>query len=663
MTTFFWTKYPFVRVGLAFILGIFLAYYFLELPELKINKTYTEITISGIACIVLASAILLFLNQRIHNSLVLILLFIAIGFFRFLVEEPRMNPNHLIHINNNDIHKVIGKINTEPIIKNNKVSYTLSVISIQKNNQWKKHEGHVKVYSSQLQNLQLGQTIIVSGNLMHTQTPDSEYDFNFAEYLAFQKTHHIIYSYKPAAILQSKNFNAFVYLQQKSIESRNYIENIIKSNISKPSNQSIITSLVTGKRSTVSQEDKDLFTNSGTIHILAISGMHIVLIYQVLVFIFTCFRLKVKSAIPSIIIFILIWFYIFICGLQASTVRAGVMLSIVLVANIFQKTPITINSLFAAAFIMLMYNPYYIADIGFCLSFFAVIGICIVSQFTTTEKGLLPYLCNATYISTGAQLTTLPYSIFLFQQFPTYFLLANLIVVPASTLLLLSAIALLAFHQVPYVSTIIIYINNFICDFIFFILQCLNELPFHLITRISITNMEALELYLIIAFISIALFTKKKIYIGALSICACFFACSVNSRIIKSNHTFTNILISGKGDARQYLLVKNNSAYLLKKHNTIKNSYTTEKFLTKNFTQEIKTVLLPMQANFSIEQNHLVAFTIFRHKTNIPPSSSKKTGLNIIDYKNKYSYIKSYKSSTFDCEYTLETRTVHIKQL
>jgi|GEM_PF-3671895 len=663
MTTFFWTKYPFVRVGIAFILGIFIAYYLVDLPEFKLSSTQTTSLHLAILLLCIGS-LFIFYTHRQLKLLLMLLVFFAMGFFRFILEDPRYSLFHIDHEVVKQIDGIQGSIVSEPQFKNDKTNFTLSLDFIHQHQYWKKTQGLIKVYVKGKQHYLLGQGLLLKGKLNPIASAETTFDFNYAQYLAFQKIHYTIYPHR-AYLFKSKRNDLFLLIKRQAIFCRDYIESIIHKSFINPQHQNLLIGLLTGSRTNLSQEDKALFTNSGTIHLLAISGMHIVLLYQVVLFLFIHCRIPSKNSIANLFILSLIWFYIFITGLQASTVRAGIMVSIVLIGKILHKNPQHMNSLFATAFIMLLYNPFYIADIGFCLSFLAIVGIILVSSLEIEQTGFKKYLLNATAISTGAQITTLPYAVFLFQQFPVYFLIANLILVPLTTIMMIGALAFVCCHQIPYLSIVFVPVLTWMCDFLFYILHLLNQLPFHLLTHLYITTWDVLLMYLLFTCIIVALATKKKKSLWAIYCLVCLLSFSMHAKINSAYHRHS-MLISGSKESRQYVIVYNTSAYILKKNAETKNTFATEKMLSQHLVKKETVIPLPQQDNFQIK-TPLNTMWIDRKEVHLSSSHPKKTRLCIIDYKNKSSYItpedKNLISTNPSFVYANGKQTVYIKNL
>ncbi len=661
MTTFFWTKYPFVRVGIAFILGIFLAYYIIDLPDFKWSTHQWETLCYGLALLLIMTIQQSFIAIK-PNLFVVLVLFFLIGLLRFLLEDPRTRHGHISEQNEKYIEAILGHVTTEPEIKNERNTFTISIDSVFFHKKWHAGKGLVKTTLNNRGHYSLGECLVIKGDLNTIHRVETPFDFNYAASLAYQKTYYTLYSNSSYSVPSHSSYEIITSIKRMAIQCRTSIESVITHAIKNTFYQNIIIGLLTGKRTNLSTEDRSLFTNSGTIHILAISGMHIVLIYQVMVFFLFHSSINKNNPLANLLILCLIWFYIFITGLNASAVRAGIMISIVLIGKVVHKHPQHINSLFATALIMLLYNPYYIADIGFCLSFLAIIGILLSSGIQFHHQGIKQYLLQSSTISIAAQATTLPLSVFLFQQFPVYFLLANLIVVPLSTLLLFSAIGLVCFHSLPYLSNVLIGLINVSCDVLFYTLSGINRLPYALLNHISLSVLEMIFIYLLFLSIIMAIYSKQKYWLWICTTVSIVLMSSIQMHMIHAYKSHS-LLISGHKKSRQYVFIQGIHAYILKDALQHPNTFATEKFLSQHFVQKTIEIKLPQKDNFRLNLGPQ-SYSIGRKEDFNSVINVKKTTCCIIDYKNKYSYLPTkelIKDTTL--VYSDGKQTTYIKRL
>lgn len=221
----------------------------------------------------------------------------------------------------------------------------------------------------------------------------------------------------------------------------------------------ILASLLLGIRSELESRDLLAFKNTGTLHVLAVSGMHIAIIYGALMWLIGLLPQWIPHRAALILVALLIWAYACISGLSASVCRAALMCTITLLGQILKRESSLSNNLCATAFILLIWEPHWIADAGFLLSFSAVAGIFLfqplLERCWQPEFLILRKIRDLLTVSLSAQLGTLPVSLYFFHQFASWFLMGNLIIIPLSTLALFGGLAFLAAGKVLYLGSLI----------------------------------------------------------------------------------------------------------------------------------------------------------------------------------------------------------------
>jgi competence protein ComEC len=205
--------------------------------------------------------------------------------------------------------------------------------------------------------------------------------------------------------------------------------------------KSILATITISYRQTLSRDMRRKFSAAGVAHILAVSGFHVGILYGFLSFLFSCFpRRNLFDRIKIPLILLLLWAFAFVAGLSISTVRATLMSSIYLLGQVFNRRAERYNSLAAAAFLLLVYNPFYLFDIGFELSFLAVLFIFWLmpsfSRWMPVRNPLLAVPWNILLITTAAQIGTMFLCSYYFGTVSTVFLMSNLILSLLATVLI-----------------------------------------------------------------------------------------------------------------------------------------------------------------------------------------------------------------------------------
>ena len=229
---------------------------------------------------------------------------------------------------------------------------------------------------------------------------------------------------------------------------------ILKNQIPRKSENGFLEALLFGYTEDLDPSLMKSYADTGVIHIIAISGLHLALICQLLQVGFQRLERRKSLKWPKFILLTgILWAYSLFSGASPSVIRAATMFSLMLFARDMQRQTVLYNTLASSAFLLLCFDPGWLWDPGFQLSFAAVLGL---GLFATRLQGrilvrnkILLTVWKATAVSIAAQIFTTPLSIYYFHQFPSYFLFANLLAVPLSSGILVGGILLCIFYPIP----------------------------------------------------------------------------------------------------------------------------------------------------------------------------------------------------------------------
>ena len=249
------------------------------------------------------------------------------------------------------------------------------------------------------------------------------------------------------------------FLEQLS-RVRNKIVEIIYTNISDPASANLIAAMLLGYKDAMDAEIIKDFQQAGVVHLLALSGLHVGIIYggiYLLLSFIIPFKYRNKITIPLALI--TLWLYTLMVGAMPSVVRAAIMLTLLQIGVLFNRPVNNYNSLATAALFILIANPLQLYSLGFQLSFTAVLGIFFFNaplmNICKTNKKWLKWVIGSLSVTMAAQLGTLPLTIYYFHQFPTYFLIANLIAVPMASILIYIGFFAIILSFIPFVGLLI----------------------------------------------------------------------------------------------------------------------------------------------------------------------------------------------------------------
>lgn len=215
-----------------------------------------------------------------------------------------------------------------------------------------------------------------------------------------------------------------------------------------PSAYEVVAAMTLGDKSALTQETRNTFNVTGASHILAISGLHLGIIYMMISLLVWGQRWRIVAQVVTIV---LLWAFAFLVGLSASVVRAATMLTIYGLLSLGFRQKMSLNVLAFTAILILICQPTALFEIGFQMSYMAVFAILlfypslysIISERWLLEHGIVRWLWGMTVVSFCAQLGVGPLIAYYFHRFSTYFLLTNFIVIPSAYLILLGGFLLL----------------------------------------------------------------------------------------------------------------------------------------------------------------------------------------------------------------------------
>ena len=264
----------------------------------------------------------------------------------------------------------------------------------------------------------------------------------------------------------------------------------------------VLAAMTLGERVSMSEEMTDDYSVSGALHVLSLSGLHLGIIYAMLMLMF--FRRRNSVVVQSVIV-LAVWTYVFIAGLPVSAVRSAVMLTVYSFVSLLNRDKISLNVLSVAAFAVLVANPLNLYDVGFQMSFVSVLFIILfypVFYSIVPEKirhiPILGYIWQMTAVSLAAQLGVAPLVAFYFGRFSCYFLLANFIAIPASTVILYGSVFVLLFAWLPWLQGVLCLIVVKTVEFMNASVSFVAALPGASIDGINVNIVQLVMVYVII---------------------------------------------------------------------------------------------------------------------------------------------------------------------
>lgn len=365
--------------------------------------------------------------------------------------------------------------------------------------------GHTLAYGDQL---------IIRNRFLEISSPSNPSQFDLKYYYSIQGIYHNAFltvdQWYKVSSNQGNHLLRYGHLCQ------DYLKRVFHSYFKDKSSRGIAQAIMFGFREEINPEWLHHFSQTGTIHVLAVSGLHVGVLYFFLAMLFGMRRSSGKLLIvKSMVIVGVLFFYTMLTGFSASVLRATIMISVIILGNAINRQTNVYNSLCVACFILLLVDPMNLFMVGFQFSFLAVLGIVYwqkdIRNWFPSYSYLSDKILTLLSVSLAAQLATFPLGIYYFHQFPTFFLLSNLLVLPCVVLIFYLGLSFVCcVHIVPFTGKIITGIMNLYIQFIGYVVRWIYNLPYAVFDHIYITFIQMILLYLVIVCAEITIKYKLK---------------------------------------------------------------------------------------------------------------------------------------------------------
>ncbi|KWW29463.1 MAG: ComEC/Rec2-related protein [bacterium P3] len=436
---------PLLAALLPFMAGIVITLFFPVTPLPMATAAATALTVMALTTFV----------QKLHTAparlfqAMMALFFLSMGAVTALLRDPLANRQHYVHHTPVDtIVPMRLQIADSPVERTRSYRVKAMVLQSGADNANVRMKGNVMLYlqkDSLAATLRYGDIIEADGRLTLPQEAQNPYQFDYRRYLRLQ-------GIARQCRLDSGDYRYCghaghgVTAWSKTVQRR-LTEHIRRSGLS-PSQQGVAEALLTGWRYDLDEESRMRFRDAGIMHLLCVSGLHVGIVAALVGLVCTPLRRRWGRVTKGVLQLGAIWIFVFITGMAPATLRAGIMFTLLSVAQLTGRQYNSCNTLAASALMMLCARPMLVADAGFQLSYAATFGIAVLYRplrdllplhvrpgqpwYKVLSRRLGQRMWQLTCLSTAAQTATLPLTLYHFHQFPTYFLIANLTVVPAA---------------------------------------------------------------------------------------------------------------------------------------------------------------------------------------------------------------------------------------
>ena len=519
-----WFKYPFIRLLIPFALGIWLSFLWLNLSNNELNIVFGAVIVSGVALFVVHSSVKDY-KYRWVFGVILNLHLILIGV-------------SIVHIRNDDFDEdcdiYVARLAECPTEKEKTVKAVLELQSAQ---------GLVMSYFEKNErslNLSYGDVIAFYEPPKHVEPPNNPEQFDYQKYLNRKGILRQVYLKGDSwELLRERRVNPIYAF---SYDLRDFLLATIRKLGISDDEYAVAAAILLGYDDTLPKELRQKYVAAGSMHILCVSGMHVGVIFMVFSYMlgFLDKRKRAQNFTKQSLLLILIWIYALLAGMAPSILRATIMLSFVIVGDLINRDGVILNSLAASAFLLLCIDPSNMFNVGFWLSYSAVIGIVTLQRpiynMIYIKWKFVDKVWEMISVTLAAQLATAPLSIYYFHQFPTYFWLSNLFMGPISAIVITGGMVMLLVCFIPYINIGVAFCVKWMIYAMNNIVSRIESLPFSIIKGLYINNLEFVSL--IVAFVMIMMVVehkKKPFLFGILSMLLIFSASQLTRMVLQRN--------------------------------------------------------------------------------------------------------------------------------
>lgn len=497
-----WKTAPFFRLLPALIAGILLQYYCNLSP--MVPCVIIPLAAGILGCIRLLTV---YNRYRLNwlNGMAVYLLVSCAGMTVVYNSDITHRSNWI----GNQYHqkKMILVSVEEPLIEKKKSFKALAKLRFVKpgtsdlNGGWRTASGYVLLYFRKDSGMVLpdyGSQLVINKPLQAIVNRNDKDAFDYQRYCAFQGIYHqVLLQQGDYRIVLPANKSRFA---TALITAQQFVVTTLQKKITGDKEAGIAAALLIGYKNGLDKDLLQAYSNTGVVHVIAISGMHLGMIYGLLVALLRPLRNgKAGRWIKPLVILAVLWGFSFLAGAVPSILRSAVMFSFIVVGEAMGKRTNIYNTLAASAFCLLLYNPYYLWDVGFQLSYTAVLSIIIfmkpVYKCLYFKNKLLGAAWQLNAVTLSAQILTFPLLLYYFHQFPNLFLFTNFFVVPLSGFILYGCLLLLGVAEIPVLGTLIGKGISWLIMQMNGLIGRTDSVPFSVTGNMQITLLQCLLLY------------------------------------------------------------------------------------------------------------------------------------------------------------------------
>ena len=427
------------------------------------------------------------------------------------VFNPTISETHLLNAEPSDY--LVVRVCSDPADKPRSIGCELEILSGFSDSSKVNVSGIAQAYfqkDSLSSAISYGDILVVSNKFKEVEDIKNPHQFDFKKYYKNKNIYHQGYFKSNSWIFTGKSeANPILRL---SFEYRAELKSTFSAYFDNRAIKGVAEAIVFGYKEDLDEDWLKAFSKTGTIHVLAVSGLHVGIIFVLLSSLLGLGRSKGSGLIiKSILIVLFLFAYSMLTGFSPSVSRASLMFSVVIMGKAFNRNSSIYNTLTFAAFILVLINPLNIYNVGFQFSFLAVIGIVYYKDMFRNWFPRLSWLGDKVItllsVSLAAQITTFPLGLYYFHQYPNLFMISNLVVIPCISVILYTGIFFVISSKISVVvSVYLARIMEVYIQFISDVVHYIQNIPYAFFENVHITLGQMLSIY---GFIILLTVTRK----------------------------------------------------------------------------------------------------------------------------------------------------------
>lgn len=507
-----WAPFPLLRIAVALSAGVFIR------EQIALNPTFS---VSGLVIALIAWMLTeIYWKNLVTKSTIAGLLMLCFVFFLgVLLIDFRYDKLAKKQFDTDAPVYLTGTL-SEKLKSTNRPKYVLSTEHIRSEQKLIPHKSKVIISftteDSIANRYELGYRIFLKVKLKHAVKNTNPAAFDYSKYLKHKGIQYLGFVREGDHHLYEEN--GYSLFRHWATKSTLFTEKVIHKYINDEEASSIAEALLIGQKLNIRDEIYKSYTDTGAIHVLSVSGMHVAIFISIFILAFN--RLRWQSLFWKIFkiasLLTIVWFYVILTGMAPSVVRAGTMVSLYLIGGAFFKGYNSYNILALAAIVMLAYEPFYLFQVSFQLSFISLLSILFfqprISSWWRPRFKVFKFGWDLVSVSLAAQILIFPVSVYIFHQFSLSFALSSLLAVPLVTIIIYGG-TLMVLSELLF-QNIALLLGKFLEHCILtlnYIIKQISLIPFSVMTDIYITEMGIAFMLLSILSLMYFIVTTEKI--------------------------------------------------------------------------------------------------------------------------------------------------------